>query len=157
MSMIQDEELVRIFSERTLINLEYIEQKCHAGEQVYDATQLINSLLGLIVFPKERDFMRIPEIPLDDLEGWPHVEKTGTCSNLRDFCRRMRNAVAHCNILLLGSELIEGVKFQNKNKNGNVTWEHDFNIDEVKKIACMLHKTLNAKSFSQRNIINPSP
>lgn len=40
------------FSNRTMLNLEYIE-KSHTKTNVFEVTQLINSLLGLIIIPVE--------------------------------------------------------------------------------------------------------
>jgi hypothetical protein len=75
------------FAERTLANLKQI--RCldaaqerdgvSAGERsTYPVTQLINSLLGLIVFPKENYGRHIPTKTLAELvqEGWPNLEIT---------------------------------------------------------------------------------
>jgi hypothetical protein len=72
----------------------------------YDATILINCLLGLLVVPKETSLTAIPEDPLSDLSKWginPNsVKSTGkpTKGNprpdtLRGLVHNLRNAVAH--------------------------------------------------------------
>lgn len=153
MGIIQNDELVKVFAERTLGNLTYIEEAEQNGEQVYDATQLINSLLGLIVFPRERDFDSIPTTPLRELEGWPEIHQSKGCNNLRQFCRKLRNAVAHCNILLLGEKVIEGIHFQNIYK-GSLTWEHSFSCEEVRQIAVNLNDLLHKEIDGEDEVNN---
>lgn len=65
------------FIYRTRENLRVIEDLAQRPNpqcgQVYEVTQLINSLLGLIVFPHEAFPSSIPDERLDDLAeaGWP--------------------------------------------------------------------------------------
>jgi len=62
------------FGARTLKNLEYLERARQKGEDVHVVTHLANSLLGLIVFPVEKKFVRfILKQSLSDLtkKGWP--------------------------------------------------------------------------------------
>jgi hypothetical protein len=64
------------FAARTRKNLEYIDNAANTGEDVHVLTQLINSLLGLVVFLHERKLSsRFEKMLLADLdgEGWPHI------------------------------------------------------------------------------------
>lgn len=72
----------------------------------YDATLLINCLLGLLVLPKEALLDKIPATPFDSLHEWgiqaSSIKNPGKCDyghqhdlSLRQLVRRMRNAVAH--------------------------------------------------------------
>jgi len=74
-------------AKRTLVNLRRIESidsdEAERGiaereRSVYPITQLVNSLLGLIVFPKERYADELPNRSLEDLvkEGWPALNIT---------------------------------------------------------------------------------
>lgn len=36
----------------------------------YDATILVNCLLGLLIVPKEKSFEKIPDSPIGDLSNW---------------------------------------------------------------------------------------
>lgn len=96
------------FASRTLRNLDRIQQAEQDGENnVFPITQLWNSLLGLIVMPRERDERLIPETPISDLrtEGWPlPVEAVGDSDTLRDLVRHLRNAVAHGNVRFTADE-----------------------------------------------------
>jgi hypothetical protein len=92
-------EFISDFARRTLHNLDRIKQAEDEGEvNVYPVTQLWNSLLGLIVLPRERDGDRIPKMPISDLwaGGRPLVtERKGASRTLRQLVTSLRNAVAH--------------------------------------------------------------
>jgi hypothetical protein len=97
--------LVRDFVLRTRKNLEFVEATIQADPdaQVYEVTQLVNSLLGLIIFPKERYFEHIPEISIDELKriGWEIPKVTGNFNQVRDLrqlMRYLRNSIAHSNL-----------------------------------------------------------
>jgi hypothetical protein len=96
-------EFIADFARRTLLNLEHVQEEADSGnERVYPVTQLWNSLLGLIVLPKERDIERIPDTALRDLRsaGWPQITTThgDEHESLREMVRALRNAVAHFNV-----------------------------------------------------------
>lgn len=62
------------FAHRTRKNLDYIERAYAAGDDVHVVTQLALSLLGLIVYPKERKLVeRVKTLKLNELQakGWP--------------------------------------------------------------------------------------
>jgi len=92
------------FMERTQQNLD-------SYEGGYDATQLLNSLLGLLIVPKEKLFDQIPDTSLNELSPseWGDVSSWvtqningdlghGNTSTLRQFVRKLRNSVAHFHI-----------------------------------------------------------
>jgi|SRR5579862_4632076 len=87
------------FAARTWKNLEFIENAFEAGEDVHVVTQLVVSLLGLVVFPRERRFnMDALRVTLDDLEagGWPSWSvEVGHVKTLNDVVRHLRNSIAH--------------------------------------------------------------
>ncbi len=87
------------FAARTLKNLQALEAAHERGESVHLVTQMVNSLLGLIVFPLEKRFVRfLLKQQLDDLvaRGWPSwafsLDRSDT---LGDLVYHLRNAVAH--------------------------------------------------------------
>lgn len=90
------------FAERTRKNLDYIEKAFKSNEDVHVVTQLVNSLLGLVVFPWEANFVkRIQSTSLHELseKGWPQWNITaGTCETLGQLIRLLRNGVAHKHI-----------------------------------------------------------
>jgi signal transduction histidine kinase len=89
-----------VFALYTRQNLEFIERASKSDENnVHVVTQIANSLLGLVVFLWEREFIRYTkELQLDDLvkDGWPRFEiSKGECETLHQLVRHLRNAVAH--------------------------------------------------------------
>jgi len=91
------------FAERTRKNLEYIEAAFSRGEDVHVVTQLVTSLLGLVVFPWEKKFGEyVYTLKLDQLatKGWPQWQMVGRdCETLGQLLRLLRNAVAHGNLV----------------------------------------------------------
>jgi len=100
MSYLSDFE--RSFSHHTLRLVEE-----YSGE--FDATLLVNCLLGLLVVPKETFLMAIPEDPISNLRHWG-VNPTGIRSpgrgtksdphraTLRSLVTNLRHSVAHFRI-----------------------------------------------------------
>lgn len=93
----------RSFSEHTLAVVEEYSGK-------YDATLLINCLLGLLVVPKETVLNAIPETPLSDLQQWgiapSSIKAPGVArgakdpdpNTLRGLVANLRHSVAHFRI-----------------------------------------------------------
>ncbi|HBG59221.1 MAG TPA: HEPN family nuclease [Anaerolineaceae bacterium] len=103
------------FIARTQKNLKAIECLKQKGGEVYEVTQLLNSMLGLLIFPKEKLYKKIQPKNWDMMvkEGWPLPSGDNAhVSNLKQLVRNMRNAVAHFNIELVndGNE-ITGIRF----------------------------------------------
>ncbi len=59
------DKFVRDFADRTRKNLDFIE----ANQPDFEITQLVNSCLGLITFPRQVCFDNIPETPLNKLDS----------------------------------------------------------------------------------------
>lgn len=91
------------FAERTRKNLEYVISAHEEGADVHVVTQLVLSLLGLIVFPFERLDRSLWRADLSDLAeaGWPRWIETHDSyhpKTLGDLVRVLRHAVAHGNV-----------------------------------------------------------
>ena len=75
-----------------------------AGEpEVYEVTQLINSCLGLLIFPQQEYFDHIPHTPVVELEqeGWPVPKvqpRFEQVSDLNELIRYLRNAISRFNV-----------------------------------------------------------
>ena len=87
------------FAKRTWKNLRHIETAKETGADVHEVTQLACSLLGLIVFPWEKDLVKkVSALKLENLtqNGWPRWEVClGNCETLGQLIKHLRNAVAH--------------------------------------------------------------
>lgn len=132
------------FAERTRKNLQFVQQTAQREaasheKSVYEVTQLINSMLGLLVFPQQKHFHAIPETPLAELpaQGWPRIRPTGgfpDAANLRELVRYLRNAVAHFNVQFLApSGQIEGIRLWN-NRNGKKSWEAELTLADLEAL-----------------------
>jgi hypothetical protein len=114
-------DVVRDFVERTKQNLKVIEDLRARGGEVHEVTQLINSMLGLLVFPREEYVDRIPRIGLPELrkDGWPAPKPVSSfpeATDLRELIRLLRNAIAHFNIRFIANDSreITGIRVWNK-------------------------------------------
>ena len=94
------------FALRTRKNLEYIRDAFDRDEDVHVVTHVVNSLLGIVVVPKERYFEEsFWSISLEELtrRGWPKwdvtidepTKKGSHTATLGDLIRHLRNATAH--------------------------------------------------------------
>jgi hypothetical protein len=104
-------------------------------------------MLGLLVFPQQRFFDRIPEIPLADLAatGWPVPEVVGShpqVPNLKELVRCLRNALAHCNIIFTADAQneINGLELWNTRpdrdpRREQETWRVRLTIQDLEKIS----------------------
>lgn len=135
------QNLVIDFIKRTKENLSFIEEQAEKNETpVYEVTQLINSMLGLLVFPHERFRGGIPPIPLQELEakGWlvPHVEgEFPQVENLLELIRYLRNAVAHTNLEFISDgHSLTGVRLWNLDRKGEKTWQVRMTTAELRSL-----------------------
>src|SRR5258708_6063445 len=97
------DELVHDFAKRTRRNLEEVTLAEQNGKRVFPVTQLVNSLLGLLVFPRQKFLNSIPEMPIEALkaDGWPIPRIVGDfkqVANLRELIANLRHAVCHFNV-----------------------------------------------------------
>ena len=91
------------FADRTTKNLVFIEAAFQRGEEdVHLVTQIVNSLLGLVVFPWESGIEdRIAKTAIDApaLHGWPQWNiSEGRCDTVGELMRKLRNGIAHRHI-----------------------------------------------------------
>ena len=136
--------LVRDFAQRTLANLEAIEAVVvnDANAEVFEVTQLVNSMLGLLVFPQQRFFDSIPATPVDELRrrGWPIPIMMGSPPNadsLRDLMRCLRNGISHCNIEFTSDgKQLTGVRIWNYPPRSRIkNWEALLGLSELRQLA----------------------
>jgi hypothetical protein len=87
------------FAQRTKKNLAFIEEAARGHKDVHVVTQVVNSLLGLVVFPWERGFAdRLERLPVAELtrQDWPKWRVTkGESPQLGDVLCHLRNGIAH--------------------------------------------------------------
>ena len=143
--MYRYEDVIGDFAQRTLHNLRVIRELRgrEPGSQVFEVTQLVNSTLGLLVFPQQKYVDSIPETSLDELgaNGWPIPRIVGNypqVENLRQLIRVLRNAIAHFNLEfvpgpenVIGSLRVWNTKLRKPNE---ITWMAELTIDDLEQI-----------------------
>lgn len=137
------QNLVKDFALRTRANLEVV-RDIHKEEpgSVYEVTQLVNSMLGLLVFPQQRYIKSIPALPLSDLkeQGWPIPRVVGSypqVTDLKQLLRYLRNAIAHFNVVFWADnkEQIAGLRLWNTDpRTRERTWEARLTIEDLEGI-----------------------
>ncbi len=65
-------DFVKDFAERSRLNLERLEANERCGGQFYEVTQLINSLLGMLVFIQEDE--KLPNTSVESIQGFPNFK-----------------------------------------------------------------------------------
>ena len=140
------DNLVVDFVRRTKANLAYIE--LHRADNLFEFTQLINSLLGIVVLPRERSLKSIPNKDFTSLinDGWrlPTIHlNTDGIKDLRNLIRVFRNSVAHFNLKIISNtnNQIDGLEFYNKRKN-RIVFEAVFTLEDLKNFVDKITKLL---------------
>jgi hypothetical protein len=90
------------FAKRVRKNLDFVIRRRQEGDDVHEVTQLVVSLLGLIVFPWEANALKnLESLKLLDLQrdGWPPweilLDEIGDTSTLGKLTWHLRNAASH--------------------------------------------------------------
>ena len=132
--MSEYKHFLRDFINRTLHNLEFLEGKHESGQyEVYEFTQLVNSLLGLLVIPQQREFNRIDDSFIDEqilekLQGAivrnDYARESNSHNNFKIILKHMRNAIAHGWLEMSATESeISTIEFIDRNQ-----WTNQFFI-----------------------------
>ena len=115
----------------------------------YDATLLINCLLGLLVLPQQRMFENIEDIPFESLEDFGISEQSfpSICylpksqrvyPSFRLLLRKLRNSVAHMRILPLGNAgEVRGFEFNDLDG-----FKCHLNLHQIRKITILINEKL---------------
>ena len=133
--MIYDKAFVIDFSKRTQKNLKviddikanHIDDSKSIGPKVFEDTHLVNSCLGLLVFPRKGCLKNIPkELDLTS-EGWPsYLADDGfkSPSNIQQLIRHLRNGIAHRNLKFDSDKdyNIKSIRIWDKCPKWQVTW-----------------------------------
>lgn len=135
------------FIDRTETNLRLIEEYTSRGnDKAYEVTQLINSLLGLIVLPKEKELVKASDLLLELSEqGWVFpVACCGTKNprTLPQLVRHIRHGIAHWNIDFISApdKTLSGVRITNNlittkkgKKNITIEWAGEFTVETMRR------------------------
>jgi hypothetical protein len=153
------ENFVNEFFERTIYNLNLYNEKHEHGDEKevfkYKITQLINSLLGLVIFVKEGgtafDAINLLDIKQEDKIKWNYCDRDGGKfeeKNFKNFLRHIRNAIAHKNLVINANKekKINSITFRDKDRKN--IFEVTLSIKEIRNMVDRLSHiigTVNAK------------
>ncbi len=137
------QNLVEDFARRTRENLRQLTKLKDDGVEVYEVTALLNSMLGLLVFPQQRHMNTIPETSIEQLacDGWPVPQVVGDfpqARSLRELIRYLRNAISHFNVEIIGDEehrICGLVVWNTSPKSKEITWKAKLSISDIEVIA----------------------
>ena len=145
------------FARRTKSNLEEIqqlqaeEQKLGSKPKYFEVTQLINSCIGLVIFPYEKAFDYLPEVSLDQIPIYQevlilHSVKKNEPKTLKQLIKKMRNSFAHQNMCFKNyNNQIVGVHLWgysglNTGKKSPPDWVVYLKIDVLEKLVAEIVK-----------------
>ena len=145
--------LSEIFARRVRKNLNFIIKERHQGEDVHEVTQLVISLLGIIVFPWEANALsQLEEMNLHELEakGWPHwhiiLDTKGDTNTLYKLVRHLRNAASHRRLRFTSDhEDMNQVEIEFEDaptKNSPPNWRARINASDLKTFCDYFTETL---------------
>lgn len=132
------EDFVSDFAKRTKANLEYVQENVDSGK-VYEVTQLINSLLGLLIFPQQKYYDKLPHI-FPDYEIQILMEKCTSTNykenkpkSFKNILRHLRNSIAHKRIGVepYGPVEIERIKFEDIDEYNNSSFIFEITVEEL--------------------------
>lgn len=135
---IQDEKTLEV-ALRTRANLEFMDEQRRQGAEVYEFTQLLNSMLGMIICVRE-DYFKAPRGSSEPAVTWQNLEEADLhispsirekASAFSTLISNLRNGLAHNGYDFLVSDgEIAGIKVKT-----NKGWSADFSEDELREIA----------------------
>jgi hypothetical protein len=143
-------DLIPDFVRRTLANLDLVKRAAAAGDpSAFEVTQLWNSLLGLVVAPREKDVGSLPRTRLPELyaQGWPVITRGGALQDetLVGLVSAMRIAIAHFHVEFQADSegVIQGVALWNVKTDekgrpipdGPHRWDGRLGVAELEKLA----------------------
>ena len=145
--------LTENFAQRVQKNLDFIIKKRGEGEDVHEVTQLVTSLLGIIVFPWEAGALHhLESLLLSDLEtkGWPRwkilLDENDNTKTLGRLTRHLRNAASHRHIKFSSDDremnMVE-IEFEDaKIDRSPVNWRAKINAADLKEFCRLVTNQL---------------
>jgi hypothetical protein len=139
--------------ERAMKNLAAIERLADERGEVHVVTQLVVSLLALIVFPKERmtpaAYRRAFAVPLEELErdGWPkwtHLSDRPT--RLWELLEHLRHAISHGKVCFSSEDRqYETVRLTFTNKYGRADWQGEIGARDLREFCDRLYRYISSR------------
>jgi len=135
-------EFIKDFAKRTFDNLKIICDNEKEKKTGYEVTQLVNSCIGLLIFPKEEYFKKWKQIPGMEFPN-SHIREIAEkakCKKENCLCNshygymlyHLRNAIAHFGIKTREETVIRRIYFTDKKTDGiTKTIEIELEIGDI--------------------------
>lgn len=144
-------DFIKDYAERTLSNY----MRISAGP--YEVTQLLNSAVGLLIIPQQKQFDKITDAIISEelLQKMIGTVKINTYKkplNLAEIARHLRNSIAHANIDFVAEQppmngqpiIIHSVSCLDVNPRTNEKIEMDIPIELLKEFFFEFAKAVTA-------------
>ncbi len=133
------------FIRRTKANLVAIENGAEKKqEDFFEVTQLINSVIGLLMFPKEAVYNLIPETSLEEFKeiNFPKIlHGKLPKNNFRELVRYLRNGFAHYNVYFENhNNIIKGLYIWNIPPDAPADWVVYISIPDLRELLELAEK-----------------
>lgn len=171
--------LLAVLAGRVLANIHFVDAAAppwnpgspESDRPPFADTQLLISLLGVLIFPHERTPNALGELlndydaPFDDvvrirysagerttLTGDDEPPETLDARSLKDLPRLLRNSIAHFNIRPLDIDgRFGGIRVWNRNRRGEITFVADLNFDAFRPLAHHILRCLDDREGLELN------
>lgn len=126
-------------------------------KEKFEVTLLLNCLVGLLILPQQHWFDSLPTVIVSQKE-WGinpnHISsiKEGETKNIKDIARHLRNSIAHYEFVAFdnSSNQISSIKFKDKDREGNITFEAIIPLPNLRQFANKLTDTFTNEMNRQR-------
>lgn len=154
--MVAARNTVHDFMRRTEANLKLIEEGASREQsRHFEVTQLINSAIGLLMFPSEELLDRLPRRKMSEFSdtSLPKVlygrYKGEDDPDLQTLVRYLRNSIAHYNVQFVNhNNIIQGLYVWNRPHHEKPDWIAYVSIDTLRSLfkrLCSVFKDVSEK------------
>ncbi len=145
------------FINRTKTIIEQYDSFQIAEKEKFEVTLLLNCLIGLLIIPQQHWFECLPT-ELVSQKAWGinpkqiSKIKDGETKNIKDVARHLRNSIAHYEFVVFdnSSNKISSVKFKDKDRNRNITFEAIIPLPNLRQFTTKLTDTFTVEMNKQK-------
>ena len=137
------QDVIKDFIKRTKENLDiYINQNQQdPSKYPWEVTATINSFLGLIILPQEKEKNLLKDIQISQITEKIKISKKRN----EDLFRHLRNSISHGHFFdnIVGKENIEEITFSDYNpKTQKKTFEITLSIQDIQMVISSIYKQI---------------
>ena len=160
--MLPSRNTTRGFTERTRKNLELARASYHERQDFHVVTQLVNSLLGIVMVPSTRDhnhkalLIRLNDLGNKDWPKWDIEEKNPQkTETLQKLLEKLRNAAGHGHFEFRGDSESRSLRdvwvTVSDGPIGNSPWSAEINGEDLYTFCILLSKYIEKHFPAERS------